>query len=381
MLTPFKIAVPQDTLQEIRARIAHYPWGYMPDDGGWHYGTNLNFLKVLCKYWLEDYDWYKHELTINRFPQFVAQIDGIDIHFIHEKGSGSSPKPLLLSHGWPGSIVEFLNIIEPLAHPERVGGNIEDAFDVIVPSLPGFGFSQRPLRPMGPRAIARIFNDLMTKELGYTNYIAQGGDWGSAISSWLGYEHFLNCKAIHINFFAMRHIEGPQTSEEELWASKIDLDQALEGGYRLLQETRPQTLSYAMDDSPVGVAAWIIEKFHAWSDIDADDLEAVHSKDILITNIMIYLVTRTFNSASWIYFGRREEGGRLLGTKERRVEIPTGIAEFPREILAWPPRSYAERLFNITHWTKMPRGGHFPAMEQPHLLIEDIRKFARTVSL
>jgi microsomal epoxide hydrolase len=227
--------------------------------------------------------------------------------------------------------------------------------------------------------MARILNDLMTKELGYANYMAQGGDWGSAISSWLGYEHAPACKAIHINFPTMRHVDGPQTPEEKAWAEKVDRDQVLENGYRTLQATRPQTLSYAMEDSPVGVAAWIIEKFHAWSDIKGDELETAHSKDVMLTNIMVYLVTGSFNSASWIYFGRREEGGRLLGTEGRRVAVPTAAALFPAEMLSWPPRSYAERLYNITRWTEMPRGGHFPAMEQPQLLIEDIREFARSL--
>lgn len=379
MVVPFKVEVPQETIDAIRTRVANYAWGYMPDDGGWCYGTNLDYMKELCKYWVEEYDWRRHEAEINKFAQFKAPVDGIDIHFIREKGSGPSPMPLLISHGWPGSIVEHLNIIEPLAHPERFGGDIDDAFDVIAPSLPGFGFSGRPPRPMGPRGMAQILNDLMTKELGYTNYMAQGGDWGSAISSWLGYEHAPACTAIHINFPTMRHVDGPQTPEEYAWAEKVDRDQVLENGYRTLQATRPQTLSYAMADSPVGVAAWIIEKFHAWSDIEGDALETAHSKDVMLTNIMVYLVSGSFNSASWIYFGRREEGGRLLGTEGRRVAVPTAAALFPAEMLSWPPRSYAERLYNITRWTEMPRGGHFPAMEQPQLLIEDIREFARSL--
>lgn len=379
MVNSFKVQIPHEVIEAIRLKVTNYPWGYMPEDGGWGYGTNLNYLKELCKYWVEQYDWRRHEAGINKFSQFKANIDGIDIHFIHEKGSGSSPIPLLITHGWPGSIIEHLDIIEPLAHPERFGGNIDDAFDVIAPSLPGFGFSGRPIRPMGPRGMAKIFNELMTNRLGYLDYIAQGGDWGSAISSWLGYDHASACKAIHISFPTMRHKDGPQTQEERAWSEKLDCDQLMEDGYRVLQATRPQTLSYAMEDSPVGVAAWIIEKFYAWSDIEGENLEAVYSKDLLITNIMIYLVTKSFNSASWIYFGRREEGGRLLGTEGRRVEVPTAAALFPSEMLAWPPRSYADRLYNITRWTHMPRGGHFPAMEQPELLINDIRDFARSL--
>jgi len=376
---PFKIRIPQETLDSVRARVKAYEWGYMPDNGGWEYGTNLDYLRGICRYWVEAYDWRKHEARLNGFEQFVAPVEGIDLHFICEKGSGPRPMPMLLMHGWPGSVVEFVDIIEALAHPERFGGKVEDAFDVIAPSLPGFGFSGRPSRPMGPRAMARVLNTLMTKELGYERYLAQGGDWGSTIGSWIGYDHASACMALHINCPTMRHVDGPQTPEEVAWAEKFERDQVMQEGYRTQQATKPQTLSYAMSDSPVGLAAWIIEKFHGWSDIKGDDIETAHSKDALLTNIMVYLVTHSFNSASWIYFGRREEGGRVLGTDGRRVEVPTAAALFPAEMLAWPPRSYAERLYNITRWTEMPRGGHFPAMEQPQLLIDDVREFARSL--
>jgi pimeloyl-ACP methyl ester carboxylesterase len=229
---------------------------------------------------------------------------------------------------------------------------------------------------MGPRKIANIFNSLMTDVLGYDRYIAQGGDWGGAISSWLGFEHAA-CYAIHINILTMRHPNGPQTAEEQAWADKFDQDQIMEDGYRTQQATRPQTLSYAMMDSPVGVAAWLIEKFNSWSDTVDNDIDSVHSKDSMLTNIMIYLTTGTFNTASWIYYGRREEGGRYMSLEDRRVEVPTALALFPAEMLAWPPRSYVERLYNVMQWTEMPHGGHFAALEQPTLLIEDIRSFAR----
>jgi microsomal epoxide hydrolase len=351
----------------------------MPHDGGWAYGTNLEYMKELCAYWLDEFDWRAQEVVINRFPHFIAPVDGIDLHFIHEKGSGPAPLPLIISHGWPGSIVEFLEIIEPLAHPERFGGSSEDAFDVIAPSLPGFGFSGRPPRPIGPRKIARLFATLMTDVLEYNSYLAQGGDWGGAISSWLGFEHAPACRAIHINIFTMRPPDGPQGREEQAWATQFKCDQLMEDGYRTQQATKPQTLSYAMMDSPVGVAAWIIEKFNSWSDTVGDNIESVYTKDELLTNIMVYLVTRTFNTASWIYYGRREEGGRVLSPDGQRVEVPTAAALFPAELLSWPPRSYAERVYNITRWTEMPRGGHFAALEQPTLLIDDIRAFARTL--
>ena len=379
MIQPFRIDVPDKTLEQIRTQVVDYPWHEMPDDGGWAYGTPLGYMKELCAYWINEFDWRKQEAAINRFSHFIAPVEGIDLHFIQEKGDGPSPLPLIISHGWPGSIVEFLDIIQPLAHPQRFGGSEDDAFDVIVPSLPGFGFSGPPRRPMGPRKMADLFNRLMTDVLGYPNYLAQGGDWGGAISSWLGFEHAPACQAIHINILTMRHPDGPHGPEEEAWAVQFEHDQSLENGYRTQQATKPQTLSYAMMDSPVGVAAWIIEKFNSWSDTDGDNIESAHTKDSLLTNIMVYLVTKTFNTASWIYYGRREEGGRLLSTDNRRVEVPTAAALFPAELLAWPPRSYVERLYNITHWSEMPRGGHFAALEEPELLIDDIRAFARTL--
>ncbi len=378
-IRPFSIDVPDETLDRIRTRVAEYPWHEMPDDGGWAYGTNLDYMKEFCAYWVDEFDWRKHEAQINRFPHFMAEVDGIDLHFIHEKSSGSASMPLIISHGWPGSVVEFLDIIEPLAHPERFGGSADDAFDIIAPSLPGFGFSGRPPRPIGPRKMAAMFDTLMTDVLGYDSYLAQGGDWGGAISSWLGYDHAPACRAIHINIMTMRHADGPKGPEEEAWAVEFEREQMMEDGYRTQQATKPQTLSYAMMDSPVGVAAWLIEKFNSWSDTDGDNIESVHSKDSLLTNIMVYLVTGTFNSASWIYYGRREEGGRLLSQEGRRVEVPTALALFPAELLSWPPRSYVERVYNISRWTEMPRGGHFAALEQPDLLVEDIRAFARTL--
>ena len=375
----FQYKVPEDVLENIIRRVADYPWHEMPTDGGWDYGTNLDYLKELCAYWVDEFDWRAQETKINSFSNFKALVDGIDMHFIFEEGSGENPTPLMISHGWPGSVSEFFDLIEPLAHPERFGGDIEDAFTVIAPSLPGFGFSGRPPRPYGPRKMAGVINSLMTDTLGFSNYLAQGGDWGGAICSWLGYDHASTCSAIHINVLTMRHPNGPQTPQEIAWSEQFDQKQIMQDGYRTQQATRPQTLSYAMMDSPVGIAAWLIEKFHDWSDVPIGGIESAHSKDELLTNIMIYITTGTFNSASWIYYGRREEGGRILSPKGKRVEVPTGCAVFPKEILTWPPKSYAERIYNIQHWTEMPRGGHFAALEEPDLLLNDIRKFARSL--
>ncbi|MEM7059446.1 MAG: epoxide hydrolase [Pseudomonadota bacterium] len=376
-VTPSQFHISDQTLSEILARVANYPWHEMPDDGGWGYGTNIDYLKELCAYWVDGFDWRAQEERINSFSHFKAPVDGIDVHFIHEQGSGPAPIPLMISHGWPGSVLEFFEIIEPLAHPERFGGNVDDAFTVIAPSLPGFTFSDRPPRPYGPRKMAGMINSLMTETLGYDRYIAQGGDWGGAICSWLGFDHSPSCAAIHINVLTMRHPDGPQTPEEQAWEAEFNRDQIMQDGYRTQQATRPQTLSYAMMDSPVGIAAWLIEKFHDWSDVPIGDVESAHTKDALLSNIMVYIATRCFNTASWIYYGRREEGGRVLSPEGHRVEVPTGCAVFPAEMLNWAPRSYVERLYNVQHWTEMPRGGHFAAMEEPELLLEDIRSFGR----
>jgi len=380
MIKPFKLNVSDNILKEINVKVKNFPWHEMPVDGGWNYGTNLEYMKEFSEYWVNKFNWKKHEDKINKFSNFKTNVDGIDIHFIKEQGSGSNPKTLLLMHGWPGSVVEFLNIIEKLAHPEKFGGKKEDSFDVIVPSLPGFGFSGKPSRPIGPRKMAEILNNLMVKNLGYKKYLAQGGDWGATICNWLAYDQSKTCIAIHINCLTMRLADGPQTKEEKDWQIKFDKDQILQDGYRTQQATKPQTLSYAMMDSPVGIAAWIIEKMYFWSDLKNKNIESVYSKDTLLANIMLYIVTKTFNTSSWIYYGRREEGGRYFPKDFKKIKTPTGIAIFPEEMSTWPPRSYMDRIFNIKQITTMTKGGHFAALEQPDLLVEDIIKFSRSLN-
>ena len=381
MIKPFKIDIPDKELQNIYTKVKNYPWQSMPNVDHWEYGTSHKYLKEICDYWVKDFNWKIHEELINSFPNFKSNVDNIDLHFIKEVGSGDNPKPLLLMHGWPGSIVEFLEIIKPLAHPEKFGGKIEDAFTVIVPSLPGFGFSSSPNKPIGPRKIAKILNKLMTENLNYKNYVAQGGDWGATIANWLGYDHYKSCKAIHINCLTMRLPSDPQTEEEKKWLIKFDQDQIIQDGYRTQQATKPQTLSYAMMDSPVGIAAWIIEKIHGWSDLKDENIETVYSKDTLIKNIMVYILTNTFSTATWIYFGRRKEGGRYFPKNFKKIDTPTGIAVFPKEMSEWPPKSYVERIFNIQHWKEMDSGGHFAALEKPRLLIEDIREFFSKIKI
>ena len=379
MIRDFNINFNEKEISSIYQKIKSYPWNSIQDLEGWEHGTNKAYLKELCDYWISEFDWQRHQDELNKFQNFVSNVDGVDIHYIKEKGTSPNSKPLLLMHGWPGSVIEFLHIIEKLTHPEKFGGNEKDSFDVIIPSLPGFGFSGKTSKPIGPRKIAEILNKLMIENLGYKDYMAQGGDWGATIANWIGYDHSKFCKAIHINCLTMRHPNGPQSDEERNWQTKFDKDQVMQDGYRTQQATKPQSLSYGMMDSPVGIAAWIIEKMYSWSDLKDNKLESVYSKDTLLANIMVYILTKTFDTASWIYFGRREEGGRFFPKNFKRIEIPTAAAIFPAEMSEWPPRSYVEKIFNIKQWTNMPSGGHFAALEKPDLLINDIRKFSRSL--
>tara|TARA_B100001250_G_scaffold409787_1_gene434839 strand:- start:464 stop:1645 length:1182 start_codon:yes stop_codon:yes gene_type:complete len=380
MIKRFKLSVSSNTINQIYEKIKKYPWKHVKKLDGWTHGTNHKYLKEISKYWTSKFNWKKQEKKINSFDNFITKVDDINIHFIREKGTGKNSTPLLILHGWPGSFVEFLDIIKKLAHPEKFGGRKEDSFDVIVPSLPGFGFSGAPRKPMGPRKIAKIMNNFMTKNLGYKKYIAQGGDWGATICNWLGYDSSKSCKAIHLNCLTMRHPRGPINKAEKDWEKRFKNDQIMQEGYRTIQATKPQTLAYSMNDSPVGIAAWILEKFYSWSDIKNNRLESIYSKDILLTNIMIYLLSNSFNTASWIYFGRREEGGRYFPKNFKKIKIPTGVAKFPKEMSEWPPKSYMDRIFKIMHWSEMKKGGHFAALEQPDLLVKDLRKFLRGIN-
>ncbi len=378
-INAFEINFSDVEIQNIKTKVASFPWHEMPKDGGWSFGTNIDYMKNLADYWTKEYDWKSQEARLNQFPNYKTKVDDLDIHFIIKKSSSPKAIPLILIHGWPGSIVEFLEIIDPLCEPEKYGNNNEVCFDIIAPSIPGFAFSGKPENPIGPRKIASIFNKLMTEKLGYKKYVAQGGDWGSAISTWLGFDHSKNCKGIHINMLPARHIDGPKTEEEKSWDRQFSKDYVSQSGYFAIQSTKPQTLSYAMMDSPVGVAAWIIEKFYYWSDLEDRSIELTYQKDDLLTNIMIYILTKSFNTSSWIYYGRAKEGGRILSQDGRRVEVPTGSAVYPKEFLTWPPKSYVERLFNLVHWTEMDKGGHFAALEQPSSLIKDIQDFYKKV--
>ena len=374
----FRINIDDKIIKDTRDSILKFNWGNLPNINNWDLGVNKFILKDLCDYWISNYDWKLAESELNNFNHYTEVIDDLKIHFVYEKGMSQNSIPLLVSHGWPGSFLEFKKILEPLTNPKKYGLDEDVCFDLVMPSIPGFAFSDAPERPLGPRKIANYYNKLMIKVLNYKSYMAQGGDWGGAISSWLGYDHKDFCKAIHLNIMIMRERNGPQSEEEREWQNKFKKEQVMEEGYRSLQATKPQTLAFAMNENPVGIAAWILEKFHNWSDLKNKTVLDIYSKEDLITNIMIYIVTNTFNTASWIYYGRREEGGRVMNIKDK-ITTPTACALFPAEFLSWPPKSYVDRMYNVLQWTEHPSGGHFAAMEEPTFLLNDIRSFAYKV--
>jgi pimeloyl-ACP methyl ester carboxylesterase len=374
-ITPFKVQVSDEVLKDLRERLDRTRFPDEVPDTGWEYGTNLAYLKQLVEYWRTSYDWRAHEAEINRFAQYRTEIDGLGIHYIHEPGRGPNPKPLLLSHGWPGSIYEFMRIIPLLTDPAAHGGDPNNSFTVIAPSLPGYGFSDHPrTRAMNIQAIAEIFHRLMTDTLGFNRYCAQGGDWGSAITSRLGEVHGDSLYGIHLNLLFVggrRDQSSELTDEEKVFLADMDHFRREETGYQWIQGTKTQTLAYGLNDSPSGLAAWIVEKFRTWSDCGGE-VEKRFSKDQLLSNIMIYWVTQSINSACRLYYESRHHPWRPDTNK--RIETPTAAAIFPSEILK-PPRAWADRAFNIQRWTVMPAGGHFAAMEEPKLLADDIRAF------
>jgi pimeloyl-ACP methyl ester carboxylesterase len=375
---PFKISVSDEALADLKARLdrTRFP-GEVPDTA-WEYGTNLAYLKDIVEYWRTRYDWRKHEAALNRFAHFRAPVDGLGIHFIHQPGKGPNPKPLLLLHGWPGSICEFMEIIPMLTDPAAHGGDPKDSFTVVAPSLPGYGFSDHPqARAMNIQAMADIFAKLMTDVLGYERFAVQGGDWGSAITSRIGEIYASRVHGIHVNMIAIGPAEGrnaPElTPEEKVFLGDLERFRTQETGYQWIQGTKPQTLAYGLNDSPAGLAAWIVEKFRTWSDCHGD-VESRFTKDQLLTNVTVYWVTQTINSSTRLYYEARHHPWRLQ--PNTRIEAPTAIAIFPAELVR-PPRHWAERVYNVKRWTVMPRGGHFAAMEEPGLLAEDIRAFFR----
>jgi pimeloyl-ACP methyl ester carboxylesterase len=345
--------------------------------GGWNHGCDAETLKRLTAYWADGFDVAKAVDNLNRYPQFTAKVEDLDIHFVHVVGEAGGKRPLLLTHGWPGSHFEFWDAIEPLAFPSRFGGDPADAFDLVIPSLPGFGFSGKPKAPIGQRATARLFNTLMTQELGYDRYLAQGGDWGSVVTSWLGLDHAAHVKAIHLNMIGFRPHGPPDGGAEVAWIQRTAFAMDVMGAYLRLQVSKPQSIAWLGANNPVGQAAWILERFHDWADLTSKPFETVFSPDKLLTNIMLYVMTGSFTTGAWYYRGVMEEGGVTL-PEGVRCETPTAYANFPGELLySAPPRSWCDRAYNITRWTDMPRGGHFAAMEEPDLFVQDVREWGR----
>lgn len=373
----FRIAVPQTTVDRILARVREARWPDRLDADDWRYGANWNYMKELANYWTSRFDWRKAEARLNSYPQFMARVEDFDIHFYHVRGKGPRPLPLILTHGWPGSVLEFQEAIGPLTDPARFGGSAEDAFDVIVPSLPGFGFSSKPKgKPVGPPTTAKLWHKLMTGVLGYSRYGAQGGDWGAFVTIQLGSQFPGDLAGIHLNCATVRSApEAEQSEEERAWRRAAAAYANAESDYAREQRNKPQTVGFALYDNPLGTAAWIIEKFKVWSD-SGNNIESAFTKDQLLTNVMIYLVTDTPATAVWFYRGSADDPS----APREKITVPTGYAAFPKEMINLaPPRSALERDFNLVQYTKMPKGGHFACLEQPQLLVQDVRDFFRTV--
>jgi pimeloyl-ACP methyl ester carboxylesterase len=375
----FAIRISDAVLADLARRLDATRWPDELESAGWEYGSNLAYMLSLAEYWRHSYDWRREEAALNQLPQFRIALDGFHIHFLHVRGRGPAPLPLVVTHGWPGSFVEMLKLIPLLTDPAAHGGSAEDSFDVIVPSLPGYGFSDRPRdRGMDPKKIAALWVRLM-QELGYKRFAAQGGDWGSIISIALGLDHAAHLIGIHLNYIAGRFLLGgtmnvqPDDEIASAYLGQLRGWWDAEGGYSHEQTTKPQTLGYGLNDSPVGLAAWIIEKFRTWSDC-AGDVASIFTRNELLTNIMIYWVTQTAPSSARLYYESRQRPLSL--SRSNRVEPPVAVAAFPKEI-AMPPRALAERGLNIARWTVMPKGGHFAAMEQPELLAKDLQEFFR----
>jgi pimeloyl-ACP methyl ester carboxylesterase len=373
----FEVRVEDSVLEDLRSRLARTRFPDQIDGTGWEYGIPVDYLRELVAYWQNGYDWRAAEARLNQFAHFRTTIDGQSIHFIHARSPRADALPVLITHGWPGSVVEFLDVIPRLTDPEAHGGEAADAFHVVAPSLPGYGFSE-PTRTRGwdPWRIARAFVELMAR-LDYARYGAQGGDWGAQVATRIGALDADHCAAIHLNMpIANRpDQETPLSDDEKTDLAGLANFRREESGYAQEQGTKPQTLGVALNDSPAGLLAWIVEKFRTWSDCGGRP-ENAFTRDQLLTNVMTYWVTQTITSSVRLYWELQHTSSEQ-GAPEF-VGVPTGIARYPMEPLRLP-RSWVERRYNVTYWADMPRGGHFAAMEQPALFVDDLRKFFRTV--
>jgi len=379
---PYSINIAESQLVDLKSRLDNTRWPepqtvVAPNE--WTQGTPLDYLQTLCSYWAKSYDWRSREARLNRFDHFTTRLDGLGIHFIHQRSPHSDATPLLMTHGWPGSIVEFMKVIDPLIDPTNHGGRAEDAFHVVCPSLPGYGFSDKPTSTgYGVEKIATMWNELMQR-LGYTSYVAQGGDWGSAVTTAIGLQNLGNCAAIHVN---MPNAGPTEAAKKNPTAADLrafeggSFYQQWDSGYSKQQSTRPQSVGYGLVDSPAAQAGWIIEKFWAWSDCDGHPEKAL-SRDELLDNIMLYWLPATGAASARLYW---ESFGTGFGG-DTQVTLPTGCSIFPKEIVA-TPRSWAEQRYaNIQYWNELDHGGHFAAFEQPELFVNEMRRFKTALSL
>ncbi len=373
---PFRLHIPDEALADLRDRLVRTRFPDQAPGEPWAYGTDVDWLKGLVGYWRDGFDWHAAEARLNAFQQFTVPLGGIDLHYVHVLGRGPAPVPLLLSHGWPGSVFEFLDIIPRLTDPARFGGDPADAFTVVAPSLPGYGLSFAPgQRRFSVEGMAELFAQLMTDVLGYGRFVAQGGDWGSFVTARLGVVAPDRLIGIHLNMLPVRRdpamVVNP-SPEEARFLDELKHWLKEETGYQQIQGTRPQTLAFGLTDSPAGLAAWIGEKFRAWSDHDGDVENAI-PRDAMLANIALYWFTGAIGSSFWPYYARLHGPWPIPDG----IAVPTGYAEFPKEILH-PPRSIASKVFtDIRRWTVADKGGHFAALEQPDALAHEIREFVR----
>jgi microsomal epoxide hydrolase len=373
---PFRLEVPDSAIADLKTRLALTRFPDAAPGEPWAFGASVDYVRDLVTYWKDKFDWRAQEAALNAFPQFKVPLHDIDVHYLHVPGQGPNPYPLLLLHGWPGSVFEFLDIIPRLADPAKFGGDAKDAFTVIAPSLPGYGLSFRPgQKRFILQDITACVHDLMTQALGIKKFAVQGGDWGAGIASLLAHSYSNSLCGIHINLmFAGRDPAAQPTPEEARFGEELAVWLKEETGYQQIQGTKPQTLAFGLTDSPAGLAAWIAEKFRSWSDCDGVPENAI-SRDRMLADIALYWFTGAIGSSFWPYYGRLHTPWPV--SPKNPITVPTGYAAFPKEILS-PPRSLAQKAYtDIRRWTEMKKGGHFAAMEQPDALAHEIREFFR----
>lgn len=380
----FTINIAQDVLDDLGRRLDATRWIDDLNDPGWDHGLSVPYMRELVRYWRHDFDWRAQEKALNAFANFRTELKGGQvIHFIHERGRGADPLPIVLTHGFPDSVLRFAKIIPMLTDPENHGGDPADAFDVVAPSLPGYGFSAKPRRDGGVFEIADLWNELMTSVLGYDHYAAHGGDWGSTITDFLARDHSDAVLAVHLTDVPFYHaLVKPDklTRDEEKYLDSVAKYQQTAGAYAFIQGGQPQVAALPLNDSPAGLAGWIVEKFRRWSDCDGD-VERAFTKDELLSNVMIYWATETINSSFLPYYDVTQAGAmtwikQKLNEWKGSSDVPAAFAMFPKD-LSRPPREWAERFYNVQRWTEMPHGGHFAALEEPDLVVNDIRTFFR----